>query len=158
MVAGSGFDPEQTIPCSHVVTTAGMPIGMQRQQEADLDQTLAQCSMYMHATVSACSARVRRTLKRWGLSMGHTTSSCTRRLAWSWPAMSSHCTRPPASTISLQTSSSMAGSSFCSASGSSPSGPVAHIIHHCTPHPTDRVSSRFHSHSAAAEPGLALYA
>lgn len=65
------------------------------------------------------------TLKRWGLSIGHTTNSCTRRFARFWPAMSSHETvQPePASRISLHTISRICGSNRCRASGSSPSGP-----------------------------------
>ena len=65
-----------------------------------------------------------RAWNRWGLSMGQTTSSCTKRLASSWPAMSSQSTPLRMSRISLHTSSRTLGSSFCKLSGSSPSGPA----------------------------------
>ena len=68
------------------------------------------------------------TVKRCGLSMGQTTSSCTSPFASSWPAMSSQLTDALVSRISLQTSSRILGSSFCSASGRSPSGPVGYIL------------------------------
>ena len=78
--------------------------------------------------VTATTNMERLTVKRCGLSMGQTTSSCTSPFASSWPAMSSQLTDALVSRISLQTSSRILGSSFCSASGSSPSGPVGYIL------------------------------
>lgn len=77
--------------------------------------------------------------------MGQTTSSCTRRLAWACPAMSSQATLLLAlpSRISLHTISRIWGSSFCNASGSSPSGPApSHAIelsYHPQPHGVNSV-------------------
>ena len=44
-----------------------------------------------------------RAWNRWGLRMGQTASSCSRRFASSWPAMSSQATCLGVKSISLQT-------------------------------------------------------
>mmetsp|Transcript_12449 Transcript_12449/g.31516 ORF Transcript_12449/g.31516 Transcript_12449/m.31516 type:complete len:215 (-) Transcript_12449:155-799(-) len=63
---------------------------------------------------------VRTPLKRFGLSIGHTTISCTRRLASPWPTMSDQL-MPVRSMMSLQMFSTSCRSSFRICSGIWPS-------------------------------------